>query len=666
MRNLIINRVKYIVETISSNKYQADVSFKSGLNIIYGPNSVGKSSLITGIIYCLGGEKSLGIFQNKQNPFKPEFYDKIENEKVKSSYVLLEISNGIETCTLARSILGKIDVVGLKETTIENFNKSKEIKYLIASGEGVFSDDGLQTFLFNFLGWNAVNVPTYDGALSKLYLENLLPLVFVEQRAGWSQIQARQIMRYGIRDVKKVAFEYLLGLDRFESHIKEIERKEVQEKLLKLKRDLLEKEENIVVVVNGRIDGDVLLVERADYGKSSIYDMINILDSVYKEGQKELETLTNSKEESGEQEGSLRNNLKVTSHQVRKSVDKINSLLQEISSYEGYIDRININKQKNKQLKKIEGLAPELNISSCPVCENPLPANDEGSCKLCHQELKRKISSPDENLEFLEDEKSSFEKILESKRLELRKIRHKHEELKSKEKSITENIDHQINTYVGPQLDLLRKKISDLDYIFKDINVLKRQSEKWGKLELMREQIIQLEEQDKELKKTITSYNQSQEDYTILSSIVTFFRENVKILRLLKGKDDLVNQIKIDENDFYTPYLDEYDLYNISSSSDNVRVIISYYLCMLQTSIKLESMNKIKFPNLLILDEPKQQNLDDKDLISFIELLEKLPQGSAQVILTTFSEQKRNKKVFESFIRLEMKDEFDFLLKKVN
>jgi predicted ATPase len=666
MRNLTIKRVKYLVETESSNKYQADVSFETGLNIIYGPNSVGKSSLITGIIYCLGGEKSLGIFQNKQNPFKPEFYDKIENEKVKSSYVLLEISNGTEIFTLARSILGKTDVVGLKETTIESFNKVTEIKYLIANGEGVFSDDGLQTFLFNFLGWNAVNLPTYDGALSKLYFENLLPLFFVEQRAGWSQIQARQVMRYGIRDIKKVVFEYLLGLDRFESHVKEIERKEVQEKLLKLKRDLLEKEENILIVVNGKIEKNEILVERPDYGRAIIYDMINILEKVYEEGQLELGTLTNSTEKSGEQEGNLRNSLKTTSHQVRKSVEKINSLLQEISSYESYIDRININKQKNKQLKKIEGLAPDLNISSCPICENPLPANDEGNCKLCHQELKRKISTPDENLEFLEDEKSSFEKILESKRLELRKIRHKHEELKSKEKSITENLDHQINTYVGPQLDRIRKRISELDYIFNDINILKRQSEKWKKLELIREQILQLEELDKGLKTIINSFNQSPDDRKILSSIVTFFKENVKTLRLLKGKDNLVNQIKIDENDFYTPYLDEYDLYNISSSSDNVRVIISYYLCMLQTSIQLGEMNKIKFPNLLILDEPKQQNLDDKDLISFIEILEKLPQGSAQIILTTFSEQKRNKKVFESFIRLEMKDEFDFLLKKVN
>ncbi len=663
MRNLIINRVKYIIETEDNSKFGADVAFHNGLNIVYGPNSVGKSSLITGIIYCLGGEKSLGIFRNEQNPFKPEFYDVIEGKKVKTSYVLLQISNGDKICTLARSIVGKTDVVGIKEVGIENFQSTTKIKYVVAN-EAVFSEDGLQKYLFDFLEWESVSLPTYEGTVSKLYFENLLPLFFVEQRAGWSQIQARQVMRYGIRDVKKVVFEYLLGLDRFDSHLIEIERKEVQEKLLKLKRELHEKEENIMVVVNGKVDGDVLLVERQDFGRASISDMIRNLEAAYTREQAELEGLTDSNKVEGEQEVNLRNSLKTTSHLVRKSVERINSLIQEITSYENYIERINLNKLKNSQLKKIEGLAPELNISSCPVCENPLPAHNEGECKLCHQEIKRTISTPDENLEFLEDERGSFLKILQAKRLELRKARHKHEELKSKEKTLTENIDHQISTYVGPKLDLLRKKIDQIDFIFRDLNVLRRQGEKWGNLNVLRNEIVRLEQIDNEMKGRIGKFNQSTFDRKVLQSIVDYFRENVKTLRLLKGKEELVNQLKIDEKDFYTPYLEQYDLYNISSSSDNVRVMISYYLSILQTSIKLAGMKKIRFPNLLILDEPKQQNLDDKDLVAFIELLEALPQGSAQIILTTFSEQSRNRSAFESYICLEMKDEFDYLIKK--
>ena len=664
MRNLIINRIKYNVETDAKKKYGADVTFQMGLNIIYGPNSVGKSSLITGMLYSLGAEKGLGIFQSKQNPFKPEFYDKINSEKVTKSFVMLEISNGKDVVTLIRSIIKKTDVVGMKETGIETFSSTAKIKYLIASGDGVFSTEGLQTFLFNFLNWDIVSVPTYEAGFSKIYFENLVPLFFVEQRAGWSQIQARQVMRYGIREVKKVAFEYLMGLNRFDIHIKEIERKELLEKIQRLKRDIKDKEESILVLVSGSIDGEVLLVSRPAIGRASIGDTIENLRMKYEGGEKELESLSETTSDAGSQENSLRKNLRITSHQTRKTIEKISLLQQEIAGYENYIDRINVNKNKNKQLLKIEGLAPELNISSCPVCETILTEYNEGECKLCHKELKRKISTPEENLAFLEDERSSFEKILEAKRLELKKARHRWEELKAKEKTITENIDHQINTYIGPQLDKFRQKVSELDLVFKEIELFKRVAEKWENLKPVRKELTKLEKDEEKLKETIAKYHESEVDKNILLTLTNFFRENVRLLRLLKGKDELISAIKIDDKDYYIPYLEEYDLYNISSSSDNVRVILSYYLSMLQTSIKLDNQ-KVKFPNLLILDEPKQQNLDDKDLNSFIEILENLPKDSCQVVLTTFSEQERNKELFGHFIRHEMKDEFDFLLKEL-
>lgn len=665
MRNLIINRIKYNVETYAEKTYGADVSFQTGLNIIYGPNSVGKSSLITGMLYCLGAEKALGIFQSKQNPFKPEFYDKINNEKVKKSFVMLEIFNGKEIITLIRSIIKKTDVVGMKNTSIEAFSSTAKIKYLIAAGDGVFSSDGLQTFLFNFLDWDIVSVPTYEAGFSKIYFENLVPLFFVEQRAGWSQIQARQVMRYGIREVKKVAFEYLMGLNRFDIHIKEIERKELLEKIQKLKRDIKDKEENILILVNGTIDGEVLLVARPATGRSSIGDTIRHLRLKYEEGEKDISSLSEISTDADSQENSLRKNLRITSHQTRKAIEKISLLQQEIAGYENYIDRINVNKNKNNQLKKIEGLAPELNISNCPVCETLLPEHNDGECKLCHRELTRKISTPDENLEFLEDERSSFEKILESKRLELRKTRYKWEESKAKERTITENIDHQITTYIGPQLDKYRQKVSELDLVFKDMEFFKRVAERWENLKPQRNELVLLEKNEENLKAVIAKYHESVGDKNILQTLTNLFRENVRQLRLLKGKDELISAIKIDDKDYYIPYLEEYDLYNISSSSDNVRVILSYYLSMLQTSIQLDNP-KIKFPNLLILDEPKQQNLDDKDLNTFIEILENLPKDSCQVILTTFSEQERNRDLFGRFIKYEMKDELDFLLKELN
>jgi|GEM_PF-1562514 len=662
MRNLIIDKVAYRVKTIKGNTYGTDVEFTKGLNIIYGPNSVGKTSLITGIVYALGAEKSLGIFQNKQNPFKPEFYSTINNEIITESYVFLTISNDVKTVTIKRSIIGKTDIVIIREQNPDN--ESYNHIQLIASGEGVFSDDGLQKYLFDFLQWNIVDVPTYDSGSSKLYFENIVPLFFIEQRAGWSQIQARQVTRYGIRDVKKVAFEYLMGLDRFKIHLKEIRKREIQELLAK-KNDLLKaREDELLIITNGTKEDDTILLQRTGISKTSIYEVIRIQEDIYNREEKQLSGLAEGKENSTDKEESLREKLKIVSYKIRKSSEEYNSLIQEINSYEGYIDRIKINQSKNKQLKKLEGLVKELNLSSCPVCESTLRNNDEGNCVLCNQKAVNRISTPEENLEFLEDEKSTFEKVRDSKKLELRKVRHQIDSLKEKEVSLIEDIDHQIETYVGPELEKYRKKIIELDSLKKDVQLLKRSAERWGKLDKDREQIRVLEKELESIKSDIEKYQESPNDGTTLNSILSNFKNNVRSIRLLKGKDELVNSIKLDGSDHYLPYLEKYDLYNISSSSDNVRIILSYYLALLQTSVGL-SNSAIKFPNFLLLDEPKQQNLDEVDLIAFIEIIEQLSTKPIQVILTTYSEGKKNKARFSKYIRLEMKNSDDYLLKKL-
>jgi len=283
MHRLIINKLIYHIQTVDGKKYGAEIPFRDGLNIIFGPNSVGKTSIVTGIIYGLGAEKGLGVFKSIQNPFKPEFYKEIDNNKVSKSYLLLEISNGQDVITIFRYIAGGDNTIAaIKPCSADQFFNNPESEKLIVVGEGVFSENGFQTFLFNFLGMTQVELPTYDRKLSKLYFENILPLFFVEQRAGWSQIQARQVLRYNIKDLKKVAFEFLFGLDRFKIHVSEIRLKELDSELKKIKEELLGKEENLFVISNGEMSDDVLIVNTETIGKASISDFINYLDERYK------------------------------------------------------------------------------------------------------------------------------------------------------------------------------------------------------------------------------------------------------------------------------------------------------------------------------------------------------------------------------------------------
>jgi hypothetical protein len=89
-------------------------------------------------------------------------------------------------------------------------------------------------------------------------------------------------------------------------------------------------------------------------------------------------------------------------------------------------------------------------------------------------------------------------------------------------------------------------------------------------------------------------------------------------------------------------------------------------LALLQTSIKLSKNNAIKYPNILIFDEPKQQNLDNDSFVDCINVIEKISPEDSQVILTTYSELKEDRVKFEKYIVYEMKSKTDYLLKQIN
>lgn len=667
MSRLIINKLIYTVITQDDVKYGATIPFKNGLNIIYGPNSVGKTSVITGIIYGLGAEKGLGIFKTIQNPFKPEFYNSIDGKNVKNSYLLLEISNGIDIVTIFRYIKGKeLHIAAVKKCTADVFFRTDEVIKLIVSGEGVFSENGFQNFLFNFIGLNQVELPTYDNKLSKLYFENILPLFFVEQRAGWSQIQARQVTRYNIKDVKKVAFEFVFGLDRFNLHLSEIKVKELGERLKKFNDELYQKEENLLIIANAEKIDEIPIINTNSIGKTNIYDYIRYLQEKYKAESEFINQLSSHNKEYEDSNEKLRDSLKTLDFQYRKASEKVEKISIEISGYENYIERIKANKYKNKQLRRIKELSTDLNIKTCPVCEAKLEIQTDAECVLCHSELSKRISTPEQNLAFLEDEENTFKKVIKQRILDRRKILEQRNVIKDKITEYESQLEHQTKTFAGKEFAELRKRILDADSTHKEMEKYSRIAQRWEDLKPLRRDINLTGIELDRLNEEVSKYVQTENDQTIIDTIKSNVQSNVSSLGLFKGNQSLISSIKLDSNDNYSPYLDNYDIYNISSSSDNIRIILSYYLSLLQTSIKFKNIDSIGFPNILILDEPKQQNLDNDSLVDCVSVIENISSNDGQVILTTYSELESDRKKFEKHIVYEMKNKTDYLLKRLN
>ena len=255
-------------------------------------------------------------------------------------------------------------------------------------------------------------------------------------------------------------------------------------------------------------------------------------------------------------------------------------------------------------------------------------------------------------------------KEITQRTLDRRKIIEQKNNFNDKIELYEKQLEHQTETFSGKEFARLRERILKIDSTHKEMEKYLRIAKRWEELDPIRKEIKKISKKIEILKTKIGDYSQTKNDKTILNTIIYYIKKNVRELGLFKGNPSLINKIKLDNYDNYSPYLDDFDIYNISSSSDNIRIILSFYLSLLQTSIELDKEN-IKFPNILILDEPKQQNLDNDSLLNCINVIEKLSSDKNQVILTTYSEVEKDKEKFQEYIIHEMKNSTDYLLKKL-
>lgn len=217
MFGLTINNVR-IAAITNKGVFSVNIPLEDGLNIIRAENSSGKSACVNAMAYGLGLEAILG--PKSKRPFPKSLYEVIYDNKedenpyfVSSSFVQITVTNSKNEKAIAtRDILGNESKVTVTENEV-----SKDY-FLGSSGRvgSAKSERGFHRWLSDFIGWSLPNVVTYEGDEIKLYIECIFPLFFIEQKRGWSEIQANIPTSYGIKNVKKSAIEFCLGIDSFE------------------------------------------------------------------------------------------------------------------------------------------------------------------------------------------------------------------------------------------------------------------------------------------------------------------------------------------------------------------------------------------------------------------------------------------------------------------
>jgi hypothetical protein len=219
--------------TLATNRgpYGATVLFGNGLNVIRAENTSGKSALMNGMLYALGLEILVG--KRGVEATKPVLYSTGDYDgqsfNVLESFVEIEIANASgEVVTVRRYVAGDMDtklieVVHGPIVTGRQKNQHRVESFFVGIEGAAQRERGFHHFLAEFLKLELPHVKRFKGEDVPLYVECVASLMFIEQIRGWGGIQATLPQSFGIRNVAKLAVEYILGLDVIENEKRRIQ-----------------------------------------------------------------------------------------------------------------------------------------------------------------------------------------------------------------------------------------------------------------------------------------------------------------------------------------------------------------------------------------------------------------------------------------------------------
>ena len=653
---LRINAIKIQIVT-ADGLYGFEQSFQNGLNIIRGNNSSGKSSLFQAILYALGLEELLGGKNEKtmQSVLKDqvEFPDSNFHEVLQSE-VFLEIENK-NTITIRRSIISPTESPKLVNIYYGNLltgnNKylKKQSMYIHDKGGATDTTYGFHFFLSEFLGWSLPEVINNQGQPAHLYIQQIAPIFMIEQKSGWSDFFST-MPYYGIKQATSRVIEFILNMDIFENQKKKTELNYREDCLKETWKTEYIKISNLARDTRYDLQGltenpsilNIKEVFLAKETKNGVIDIESELSLLQKEYEELSQTPVKSVGENAEIFEKELNNLQYILKKKSLLYDVLNSDLllneQQLEELKEQLLDVSSDLQKNKSALKITNLGGEIQseiaISICPTCHQHIEDS------LLPHNVQEIHMSIDENIQYLESKKKMIEKYIEGQskkcneynrnlnilKQELANIR---AQIRSLKKDLIE--DNRLPSISDIEYRLnLKKKIGFFDRKIDEFNELK---EKFRNLSIEYKQLLVS-------KKNMLESFSSNTDRNKVNDLEFFFKT---ALTDFKYESKPIETIRISPDD-YLPLTqlitgEKYNIRFDSSASDFIRCLWAYYIALMQTSLKYKGNH----PNLLMFDEPKQQDMSEEGFKIF---LHKLSEFSSEQVLVFASFENKD----ESFL----------------
>ncbi|MCC8359766.1 hypothetical protein [Salinimicrobium sediminilitoris] len=633
---LKINNIKIEVNT-TNGVFGAFHEFDLGLNIIRGNNTSGKSSLFQAIVYALGFEELIGgkFEKTMQSVLKDQVeYPKDNFQNVLQSNVLLEIENSHnEIITIRRFVQNpnrKSQLIDVYEGSLLEEESLKSRPMFIHDSGGASNEYyGFHLFLEEFLNWNVPKVLTNKGDLGKIYIQQIASSFIIEQKSGWSDFFATMPI-YGLNNKEARVVEFILDMDVYGNKMKKqelnINKRILENDWLSLAKRLegfAEKGGGKLIgvtynpmIINNYNEINILLSrEENEYSISDFLDLlIQELEDLNKKENLNVKDKISTDEKIIQEKEDLLN-------QMSFDIEMISSELtfnkQQWTNFNYQLENLKDDLRKNKGALKVQKLGAEINLkvseNHCPTC------NQEINDSLLPLSVKQVPMRIEDNIDFLDAQIrmlvvniEGLESKISKKEVGLLNLRKSQNDIRSDIRDLKKELisDDRLPSIVDIEYKLnLKKKVEFYSKFLEEFADLKDEliilSNHWKKL---------LEDQS-ELKGNTLSTN----DISKLESLTSNFKQ---LLQKFNYSSKAISDIAISE-DNYLPLAKKPDgdlYYNIrfdSSASDFVRSIWAYTCSLYKTS----SEKGGNHPNLLMFDEPKQQDMSIDDFGKFLKEL---------------------------------------------
>jgi hypothetical protein len=618
--SLRIRRLKLVVVT-DQGDFGTDIPFPDGLVLLRADNTSGKSTCIKAIIYALGLERMFG--PANQPPLTPAMTSLLEEgteeRNVIESQVFLEIENDRgQSLTISRQVVGsardwRLVTVweGPALTTPGQEQPGKD--YYVRDPGSATRAAGFHTKLAEFIGWHLPEVMRYDGTDVPLYMECVLPLFYVEQRHGWSSIQATTPRFLQIREVDKKAIEFLLNLD---ACTRDIERQRLAQEESDTRKAWHSQREECELFANS-YGGTVRNLPSEPVAKwpPEIFPLVEL----YRDNKPitvkqalqcdtdtlkriEEEEIPNAQEAVSETESQLQEAYRslVESELLEAEISyDIQFEENDLKGLDVRLEALNEDLKKNQDLERLRnyGATSHLHIATgtCPTCHQHITDS------LLSQQQENVVMTVPENIEYIRSQIQTFDRMrtrvsasLKGKQRRLEAAQNRSVETRARIRVLKRTLvaDGRI-----PSIAAVRERIT----LEERIERLTALEEKFiGKLGPFDELSLQWKDVQGRKKNLSADVLTSTDKRKVRELEKTFVA-----LETIFGFDSFPTEKLSLSLDTYRPTREGFDVVYDVSASDNIRTICAYLIGLLELARSFQTNHT----GLLILDEPRQQNL---------------------------------------------------------